>query len=84
MKARINIDKIKGITEFDISAPIIPVNGASGITFENRISDFESVVTANFFENHKKNATFSNYGFYMFLLKLSLHFTRIQEKVDRG
>ncbi len=25
----------------------------------------------------------SNYGFYLFLIKLSIHFTRIQEKVDR-
>ncbi len=28
--------------------------------------------------------TLSNYGFYIFMLKLSIHFTRIQEKVDRG
>lgn len=28
--------------------------------------------------------TLSNYGFYVLLLKLSYHFTRIQEKVDRS
>jgi hypothetical protein len=28
--------------------------------------------------------TLSNYGFYMLVLKLSYHFTRIQEKVDRA
>ncbi len=28
--------------------------------------------------------TLSNYGTYLFLFKLSLHFTRIQDKVDRG
>lgn len=28
--------------------------------------------------------TLSNYGFYLFLLKISYHFTRIQEKVDRA
>lgn len=28
--------------------------------------------------------TLSNYGFYLLLLKLSYHFTRIQEKVDRS
>ncbi len=28
--------------------------------------------------------TFSNFGFYLFLLKLSIHFTRIQERVDRS
>ncbi len=27
--------------------------------------------------------TLSNYGFYMLLLKISIHFTRVQEKVDR-
>jgi hypothetical protein len=28
--------------------------------------------------------SFSNYGFYLFLLKLSVHFTRIRERVDRN
>lgn len=28
--------------------------------------------------------TLSNYGFYLFLLKISYHFTRIQENVDRS
>lgn len=28
--------------------------------------------------------TFSNFGFYLFLLKISIHFTRIQEKIDRN
>lgn len=27
--------------------------------------------------------TLSNFGFYLYLLKLSIHFTRIQEKIDR-
>lgn len=27
--------------------------------------------------------TLSDYGLYLFLLKLSIHFTRIQEKIDR-
>lgn len=31
----------------------------------------------------RKLFTFSNFGFYLFLLKLSIHFTRIQEKIDR-
>jgi hypothetical protein len=53
MKARINIENIAGIKEFDISANIIPGQGAGGITFINSISDFESVVTANLFDNHK-------------------------------
>lgn len=32
---------------------------------------------------NNKIATMSNYGFYIFLLKLSIHFTRIREKIDR-
>ena len=28
--------------------------------------------------------TLSNYGFYLFLIKISIHFTRIREGVDRG
>jgi hypothetical protein len=32
----------------------------------------------------RKLFTFSNFGFYLFLLKLSIHFTRIQEKIDRS
>lgn len=69
MKARINIDKIIGITEFDISTPILPKKGAGGITFENCISDFESVITANLFDNHKTkiNQEFDNKNIYLTL-----------------
>lgn len=31
----------------------------------------------------KKLFTLSNFGFYLFLLKISIHFTRIQEKINR-
>jgi hypothetical protein len=36
-----------------------------------------------FIRSHKL-FTLSNYGFYMFLVKLSIHFTRIREGVDRN
>lgn len=32
----------------------------------------------------KRLFTLSNYGLYLFLLKLSIHFTRIQEGIERG
>lgn len=32
----------------------------------------------------RKLFSLSNYGLYLFLIKLSIHFTRIQEKVDRS
>lgn len=56
MKARINIENITGIKQFDISANITE-KGAGGITFKDSISDFESVVTANLFDNHKTQIT---------------------------
>jgi hypothetical protein len=34
-------------------------------------------------KENKKLSTMSNYGFYIFLLKLSIHFTRIKEQIDR-
>jgi len=34
--------------------------------------------------DNNKILTMGNYGFYIFLLKLSIHFTRIKESVDRG
>ena len=33
--------------------------------------------------NSRKIFTLSNYGFYLFLFKLSIHFTRIRESIDR-
>lgn len=33
--------------------------------------------------NNRKIFTLSNYGFYLFLFKLSIHFTRIRESIDR-
>lgn len=32
----------------------------------------------------KKMFTLSNFGFYLFLFKISVHFTRIQERIDRS
>lgn len=34
-------------------------------------------------DNRKKLVSFGNYGFYIFLIKLSIHFTRIHEDIDR-
>jgi len=57
---------------------------------EESIALFENIISINrdkFFslamQSESKIATLGNYGFYMFLLKLSIHFTRIQEAVDR-
>jgi hypothetical protein len=42
----------------------------------NKLIDRESIPDRRIF-------TLSNYGTYLFLIKLSIHFTRIQDKVDR-
>lgn len=43
----------------------------------NNLIERENIVSQRIF-------TLSNYGAYLFLLKLSIHFTRIQDKVDRS
>ncbi len=54
------------------------------IVFLDRIfnCDNNSVPRENI--SQQKLFVLSNYGFYLFLLKISIHFTRIQEKVNRG
>ncbi|WP_314663205.1 hypothetical protein [Prevotella aurantiaca] len=54
----------------------------SFVLFDRTISiPLTSEIVANCTETRK--VSLSNYGFYLFLLKLSYHFTRIQEHVDR-
>lgn len=38
-----------GLTEFDLTAPIVPRQGAGGVTFQNRLQDFEFLITEKFF-----------------------------------
>lgn len=51
---------------------------------------FDKVVScqAEYFEraniSETRLFTLSDYGFYLFLFKLSVHFTRIRERIDRG
>lgn len=45
MKARRRIEKTKGLTQFDITADIVPEIGAGGVTFKNVLTDFEYVLT---------------------------------------
>lgn len=54
-----------------------------GIVFLDQISHRDSYQIER--NNLQKDRLFilSNYGLYLFLLKIAIHFTRIQEKVDR-
>ena len=51
--------------------------------FFDRICSYDSTSIDRTSLGSKKIFTLSNYGFYLFLFKLSIHFTRIRESVDR-
>jgi len=51
--------------------------------FENVLSIDRDYFFTEVLRKDTKIATLGNYGFYIFLLKLSIHFTRIQEAVNR-
>jgi hypothetical protein len=53
------------------------------IVFLDRLNNYPADLLDTSQIRARKLFTLSNYGLYMFLIKLSIHFTRIQEKVDR-
>ncbi len=65
----------------------LPIGGSLGyeaVVFLDRINHCSNKSISR--ENISESRLFmlSNYGFYLFLVKLSIHFNRIQENVDRG
>ncbi|TAG88973.1 MAG: hypothetical protein EAZ20_07480 [Bacteroidetes bacterium] len=64
----------------------LPIGGGlkyEGIVFLDRICHCDNKSINRTDVKTRRLFSLSNYGFYLFLLKLSIHFTRIQEKVDR-
>jgi hypothetical protein len=53
------------------------------IVFLDRVQHCDNKSVSRNGISNQKIFVLSNYGFYLFLIKLSIHFTRIQEKVDR-
>jgi hypothetical protein len=53
------------------------------IVFLDRVNHCDNKSVPREDISKQKIFVLSNYGFYLFLIKLSIHFTRIQEKVDR-
>lgn len=53
------------------------------LVFLDRLNNFPAGQFNSQEVQQKKIFTLSNYGFYMFLVKLSIHFTRVREGVDR-
>lgn len=54
------------------------------IVFLNRIMSVDNSYISREELNSKRLFSLSDYGFYLLLFKLSVHFSRIQEKVNRG
>ena len=54
-----------------------------GIVFLDRINHCDNNYIKRSELKDKRLFSLSNYGFYLFLIKLSIHFTRTQEQVDR-
>ncbi len=54
------------------------------IVFLDRINSCDNRIISSEKINDIRLFTLSNYGHYIFLVKLSMHFTRIYENVDRG
>ncbi|NJO88532.1 MAG: hypothetical protein HC831_05880 [Chloroflexia bacterium] len=61
------------------------VNGKidESIVFFDRVCNFPNKLIPRGNLREKRLFTLSDYGSYLFLLKLSIHFTRIQDKVER-
>lgn len=53
------------------------------IVFFDRVVNFPNKLISRENLKEKRLFTLSDYGSYLFLLKLSIHFTRIQDKVER-
>jgi hypothetical protein len=54
------------------------------IVFLDRIMSVDNSYISREELNSKRLFSLSDYGFYLLLFKLSVHFSRIQEKVNRG
>ncbi len=89
-KQSIDEDKIKSIVSTirkQRTSQIFYLPEGLGITEESvvlldNVSSCENFYDADIVES-QRFCSLSNYGFYLLLFKLSLHFTRIREKVDR-
>lgn len=55
----------------------------SSIVFFDRACNYPNKLISRESLNKKRLFTLSDYGSYLFLLKLSIHFTRVQDKVER-
>jgi hypothetical protein len=89
---KIDEDKIKNhilaIKEQKLSSvfylPKINSEFQESIVFLDRIFNISLKLVPSKLSNEFRYFSLSDYGFYIFLVKLSIHFTRIMENLDRG
>lgn len=79
-------DKVKAIKQqITTSIFYLPAGGPLEEDYVALLDDVHSVpVSAHENDNKRKLFTLSMAGFYLFVFKLSVHFCRLQEDVDRG
>ncbi len=83
VRQHIDIIKRQGITQI----LYLPEGGNlkyDGIVFLDRINNCSNNAISRDNLRERRLFTLSNYGLYLFLLKISIHFSRIQEKIDRN
>ena len=59
-------------------------NMEESLVFLDKISNIDNKYIDRTNLKNLRIFSFSDYGFYLFVFKLSVHFSRIQEKVNRG
>lgn len=87
MDPKVCASKIQAIKEQkNTSFFFLPAQGAIQEEYVAFFSDIYSMPTHKFFQNTTKTKLFTlnMTGFYLFLLKLSIHFCRFHENVDRS
>jgi len=78
---------IKNIRKQSVTSMLfLPSNSKmpDSIVFLNRVMSVDNSYISREELKSKRLFSLSDYGFYMLLFKLSVHFSRIQEKVNRG
>lgn len=82
LDAHIETIKKQYITQI-LYLPEGPGLGEDSIVFLDRINNCPINTIDSPLSGKKRLFTLSDYGFYLFLFKLSVHFTRVREKVER-
>ena len=82
MKARRQIENISGLTNFDLTADIIPEIGAGGVTFKNVLADFEYLLTNNILDRNNHTVIEHKLDIDYFYLTLQTSDSQFKIEID--